>query len=79
MSEEEIVDLETINNVLSDNEELKVFAINEKIAKEKEGLKKIDEIITAIENENSLSGIEAIMEDKKNKKFLKTFEVKIKK
>ena len=53
------------------NEELKVFAINEKIAKEKEGLKKIDEIITAIENEDSLS-IEAIMEDKKN-------EVKIKK
>ena len=79
MSEEEIVDLETINNVLSDNEELKVFAINEKIAKEKEGLKKIDEIITAIENEDSLSGIEAIMEDKKNKKFLETFEVKVKK
>ena len=79
MSEEEIVDLETINNVLSDNEELKVFAINEKIAKEKEGLKKIDEIITAIENEESLSGIETIIEDKKNKKFLETFEGKVKK
>ena len=72
MSEEEIEDLETINNVLSDNEELKIFAINEKIAKEKEVLKKICEITSAIENENSLSGIEKIMEDKKNKKFLKT-------
>ena len=68
MSEEEIVDLETINEILSDNEELKIGAINKKIAKEKESLKLIDEIEEAIENENSLLGLQTIrkvIEDEK--------------
>ena len=76
MTEEEIVDLETINDVLSDDEESKIDSINKRIAKEEVLLEKIDTTIAAIENKNSLSGIDKIMKDTEIVKLLEKLKGK---
>tara|TARA_B100001996_G_scaffold349248_1_gene307853 strand:+ start:899 stop:1615 length:717 start_codon:yes stop_codon:yes gene_type:complete len=62
MNEEEISDLQSINKVLSVNEESKISKIEKKIKKQTEIIKAIDISLEDIEKEISLSALESILE-----------------
>jgi multidrug efflux pump subunit AcrA (membrane-fusion protein) len=62
MNEEEISDLQSINKVLSVNEESIISKIEKKIKKQTEIIKDIDISLEDIEKEISLSALESILE-----------------